>query len=102
MGFWDLQKKPGKIIAGTDVCIDNIKKRKAKLVIIAKDASEKTKQNIKYICEQNDTICLELGKIEDLSKAIGNSNKAIIGILEKNFAQEIQKIISGGEDLWGK
>lgn len=102
MGFWDLQKELGKVIAGTDVCIDNIKTKKVRMLIIATDASDKTKQNMKYVCEQNSTSCLEFGKIEDLSKAIGANNKAVIGIKEKNFANEILKIISGGEDLWGK
>ena len=84
------------------MCIDNIKAKKVKLLIIATDASDKTKQNMEYVCKQNNTFYLEFGIIEQISNAIGNSNKAIIGILDKNFANEIHKIISGGEDLWGK
>ncbi len=37
------------------------------------------------------------GEIEILSKAIGKSNKAIIGIEDSNLANEIQKIKNGGE-----
>ena len=37
------------------------------------------------------------GEIESLSKAIGKSNKAIIGIEDSNLASEIQKINDGGE-----
>ena len=36
------------------------------------------------------------GEIETLSKAIGKTNKAIIGIEDKNLAKEIYKI-NGGE-----
>ena len=37
--------------------------------------------------------------IEQLSKAIGKSNKAIIGIKEENIAKQIQKINNGGESI---
>lgn len=35
--------------------------------------------------------------IEEISKAIGKSNKAIIGVKDKNIANGIQKINNGGE-----
>ena len=35
--------------------------------------------------------------IEELSKAIGKSNKAILGIEDINLSKEIQKINNGGE-----
>ena len=38
-----------------------------------------------------------IGKIEVLSKAIGKSNKAILGIEDINLSNEIQKIYNGGE-----
>ena len=37
------------------------------------------------------------GQIEELSKAIGKSNKAILGIKDINLSNEIQKINNGGE-----
>ena len=40
------------------------------------------------------------GKIDILSKAIGKSNKAIIGIEDINIANEILKINNGGELQW--
>ena len=35
-------------------------------------------------------------EIEQISKAIGKSNKAVIGIKEKGLAEAIRKIINGG------
>ncbi len=37
------------------------------------------------------------GEIDVLSKAIGKSNKAILGIEDINLSNEIQKINNGGE-----
>ena len=37
------------------------------------------------------------GQIEELSKSIGKSNKAVIGIKDLNLSNEIQKINNGGD-----
>ena len=41
-----------------------------------------------------------IGKIEELSKAMGKSNKAILGIEDINLSKEIQKINNGGDPDW--
>lgn len=96
-GLLGLSAKAGKICFGRDACIDLIQKKKIKLIIVAIDASDRTKKEIKFICNNNDTRICFYGTIEKLSKAIGKSNKAIIGIKEENFAKQIEKIINGGE-----
>ena len=40
-----------------------------------------------------------IGTIEELSKAIGQKNKAIIGIKDINIVKGIQKLINGGEAI---
>lgn len=97
LGLLGLSAKAGKVCFGRDACIDLIEKKKIKLVIVAMDASDRTKKDIKFICDNNDTKICFYGTIEVLSKAIGKSNKAIIGIKEENFAKQIEKIINGGE-----
>lgn len=97
LGLIGLCTKAGKICFGTDACTDLIQKRKIDLVIVANDASDRTKRNFEFICNKNDTKICFLGTIESLSKAIGKSNKAVIGIKNKDFANQIDKIINGGE-----
>lgn len=99
LGLLGISAKAGKIIAGSEIVIENIKKRKVKLVILAKDASEKTKKNIKLYCEESNTQVIEFGEIEKNSRAIGKENKAIIGVLDNNLAIAILKKISGGENF---
>lgn len=96
-GLLGLCTKAGDICFGTDACIDLITRKKVKLVIVAEDASQRTKKNLDDICKQNDTKIIFFGTIEELSNAIGKNNKAVIGIKNKNFALEIEKIINGGE-----
>ena len=40
-----------------------------------------------------------IGSIEELSKVIGQKNKAIIGIKDINIVKGIQKLINGGEAI---
>lgn len=96
-GLLGLCMKAGKLAFGTDSCIDSIKRKKVKLVLVAQDAAQRTKKNFEIICKQNQIPIYFYGTIEELSKAIGKTNKAVFGIQNQNFADAIQKNINGGE-----
>lgn len=61
------------------------------------DASDRTKEKFEKLSKEYKIPIIILSKIENLSKAIGKSNKAIIGIEDVNLSNEIQKINNGGE-----
>ena len=90
-----LSARAGKICFGTDSTIENITKRKVKLVIIAIDTSERTKMRFFELCEKYNIHIIEFGTIEQISKSIGKVNKAVIGIKDINLATEIEKINGG-------
>ena len=96
-GLLGLARRAGKISFGTESSIDTIKRRKAKLVILAKNCSDRTKRNFERICKEGDVPIKESGTIEELSKSIGEFNKAVIVVRDENFAKEIIKRIDGGE-----
>ena len=98
-GLLGISAKAGKIIAGMDIILENLAKKKVKLVIVAEDASEKTIKNIRYYCEKENVELIIFGNISENSKSIGKHNKAIIGILDKNLANSLQKVINGGEEF---
>ena len=92
----DLLLEPGKVISGMDAVCEAVVKKKAKLVIVATDTSEKSKSNINYVCTNNGVCVIELNTIEELSTAIGKKNKAIICITDKNFANGIYEKCNRG------
>ena len=92
-----LATRAGKISFGMESSIDTIKKGKAKLILIAEDASDRTNRNVTMVANENNTPYRIYGNIEQLSKNIGKENKAIIVIKDINFAKEMLKIIDGGE-----
>ena len=62
--------KAGKLAYGTDMCLDKIKLKKAKLVIVTKDASNNTKDNFKKICKENNINYYELGNRNEISYSV--------------------------------
>lgn len=97
LGLIGLAMKAGKVAFGADSVEENITKRKAKLIIISKESSERTKSKFVKLCEKYNIPIIIDGKIEELSKKIGKNNKAVIGIKDINFANSIQKKYNGGD-----
>ena len=59
-GLLGISAKAGKVISGTDIVLENLAKGKIYLVIVAEDASEKTKKNIKYFCEKENVDMIDV------------------------------------------
>ena len=96
-GLLGLTAKAGKIAFGTDSCLEMIAKKKVKLVIVAEDSSERTINNFKEKCKENNIDFFVFGNKEDLSKSIGKVNKTVVAIKDKNLAGAIIKILNGGD-----
>ena len=86
-----------KVKFGSDSCMEAIIQNKIKVLLVAKDASERTKTNFKRLCHDKNIPIYEEFEEYDLSHAIGKQNKVIIGVCDDNFSKEIIKILSGGE-----
>lgn len=98
-GIIGLTTKAGEIVVGTDACLENIKKGKVRLVIVAKDASDRTKTSFYQETKKYNIKMYELLSIDEISKAIGKVNKAVIGIKNDGFSKKIISIIDGGENI---
>ena len=96
-GLVGLARRAGKVSFGTESSIETIEKKKAKLVIVAEDSSDRTKKNFRELSEKLNVSFRIVGTIENLSKAIGQVNKAVLVIKDENFAKEMLKRIDGGE-----
>ena len=90
--------KAGKLAYGTDMCLDKIKFNKAKMVIVAEDASDNTKEKFSKICEEKKIPIYIFGNKFELSRSIGKDNKTVFTILDGNFSKSILKML---EDLRG-
>lgn len=98
-GLLGITAKAGKILSGTDQVLEELVRHKVKLVIIAKDTSEKSIKNMKYYCDKEKVEMIVYGTIDENSKAIGKKNRAVIAIKDANLANSIKGIIRGGEEF---
>lgn len=87
LGVIGLAARARKVVSGMDAVTDEVKRHKVKLVIIAKDISEKSKENIQYICTNNNVKAIEFSTMEELGSCIGKKNRAIIGIKDESFSK---------------
>ena len=99
LGLIGLSARARKISFGADSVETQAKKGKVKLFIISEDASERTKDKFNKLAIQCNIPIIIHGSIEELSKAIGKNNKAILGIEDINLSREIEKINNGGEAI---
>lgn len=98
LGLLGLASRARKISLGADGTEQAIEKNKTKLVIVAEDASDRTKRKFTNKCNQYDIPIIIYGKIDEISNAIGKKNKAVLGLEDNNLAKEIDKIIRGDMD----
>ena len=82
------------IVNGYDSVMDTIIKGKAKVVLVASDASEKTIEAFEKKCfYYNVDICKEFTTAE-LSKAIGKGLCKVLTISDDGFTKSLKKLLS--------
>ena len=89
LGILGISAKAGKVVSGTDIVLEEMEKRKVKLVIVAEDSAERTINNFKYSCEKYSVPIVIYGTIDENSKAIGKENRAVIGVKDDNLAKAL-------------
>ncbi len=94
-----LAKKAGKLKGG-EFCVETeVKKGKAKLVVVATDASDNTRKNYKDMCSYRHVpICFYSDK-ESLGKSIGTEERAAVAVLDEGFANGIMKALGNQSEV---
>jgi len=88
-----LANRAGKIISGEELIIKGIRKGKILLVILSEDISENTRKKISDKCLFYKIPYYTAFKREQLGHAIGKSSRVAIGITERNFVKELEKVL---------
>ncbi len=90
MGF---ASKSRNLVTGYNTCIYTMNKNKIKLIILAQDLADNSKEKIIRACEGFHVDYKLYSSMDELSKCTGKSNSGIFGITDDNFAQAIAKEI---------
>lgn len=92
-GMLGLAKRAGKLSTGAFICDKMIRSQKAKLVILAYDASENTKKAISDSCKYYKIRLIEPQiSMDELGHATGGGDRAVVSVNDYNFAKAILDI----------
>lgn len=80
------------MISGEELVVNDVRKGKAKLVIIAEDASENTNKKLHDKCKSFNVDILVLGSRYELGHAIGKEERVVIAITDRGFAKKITSL----------
>ena len=89
-----IAKRAGYIVGGTDSVILEMRKKKAKIVFVASDSSDKTIDNFKRKCYFYNVECNFDFNSDEISHAIGQ-NRKIIALNDQGIYKAIQKYLRG-------
>ena len=86
-----LAKKAGKLKGG-EYCVETeVKKGRAKLVIVAEDASDNTKKSYTDMCSFKKVPVIFYGNKETIGKCIGCEERAAVVLTDEGFANAVIK-----------
>lgn len=88
-------KKSGNLLSGEGITLESIKKNKAKVVVLANDASENTAKRIKDKASYRNIPVIELLNRKELGQAIGVQERVVVSIADPKFAQSILVTVGG-------
>lgn len=91
MGLIGLATKAGKTVSGEFCTEREIKSGKARLVIVAEDASDNTRKKFKNMCDFYDVPLYFYQNKEGLGHAMGKEIRASLAILDEGFSGSIKK-----------
>ncbi|MBQ8249579.1 MAG: ribosomal L7Ae/L30e/S12e/Gadd45 family protein [Clostridia bacterium] len=91
LGLLGFAARARKLVCGTDLCRDEIRRGRLPLVIVAHDASANTKKRIADACKYYETdMCTVPLTSFELSERIGKTGSiAVIGVTDMNFVNGI-------------
>ena len=94
-----LAMKAGRCTSGEMMTESETKSGRARLVIIASDASENTKKKFRDMCKFYEVPIYIYGDKDTLGHAMGKEFRASLAILDKGFADGIRKELKNREDI---
>ena len=91
--YLGLARRAGKIVSGYQTCVHTISKGNIKLIIVASDASENTRDRFKNLCSRYGVEFEVYATVDTLSQMTGFTGRGIYGITDRNFAEVMIKEI---------
>ncbi|WP_026893805.1 L7Ae/L30e/S12e/Gadd45 family ribosomal protein [Clostridiisalibacter paucivorans] len=90
-----IANRAGYLKVGETACVNAIKKNKAKIVLIADDASFNTKKKFVNMCNSKNIAFKIFGKKDEIGYSIGKSSISILAVCNNEFLNGFLKLFDG-------
>lgn len=94
LGLLGLAARARKITTGEELVIKDIRSGKAKLVLIASDASNNSRKKIEDKCKYYNVEYHFFGDRFTLGHAIGKETRIAIAIIDDGFAKKVSSLLN--------
>lgn len=91
--FLGLARRANAVILGEEAVKKAVQNRKVSLVIVAKDASQNTKDGVIRKCEYHHVVYRSIGFKEIIGKHMGKNVVAVVGVKNKEFSKKLIEMI---------
>lgn len=91
MSLLSIAMKAGQVVSGEFMVEKSIKERKAYLVLVAMDASDKTKKMFRNMCTYYNVPMYTISDKNELGHGIGREMRAAVAVLDAGFKDAIIK-----------
>jgi len=86
-----LAMRAGKVLSGEEMVLQAVRSGKARLVLLASDASENTAKKVKDKCSYYGVSCITTGDRYQLGHAIGKVGRVTVAVTDGKLAESIQR-----------
>lgn len=93
MSLLGLANRARKLISGEELVIKEIRSGKAKLVLLAEDASSNTEKKISDKCGFYKVPIKRVKNRSCLGQAIGKEERVTVAVLDEGFARKLQTLL---------
>lgn len=90
--------KSGNVVSGAAACAAKIEKRQAKLLLIAENTAERTREKLRSIAEKANVPIRIYGDADALSRMTGKPGRSVFVIIDENFAKIIMEQIDAKKE----
>lgn len=84
-----MARRANKASMGYEKCVDALRKKKSRLIIIARDASDNTRKSVHDSCRHYGVECIEYGSLEELGHITSSPVTAVVSINDDNLAKAV-------------
>jgi ribosomal protein L7Ae-like RNA K-turn-binding protein len=85
--------RAGKLVSGDFAAEQALRRRKADLLLLAEDASERTREKFLKLAQQAGIPCYSAGARSDLGDALGKADRAVVVIQSRDFTKGLIGIL---------